>query len=58
MGYYVNNEYETEELNADPPAKPIVEKIRRNVLDGKPRVTRFAIKWCVLNPYLQYLPRA
>ncbi|KAI1397059.1 histone deposition protein Asf1 [Hypoxylon fuscum] len=45
VGYYVNNEYETEELNADPPAKPIVEKIRRNVLADKPRVTRFAIKW-------------
>lgn len=45
VGYYVNNEYETEELNADPPAKPIIEKIRRNVLADKPRVTRFAIKW-------------
>ncbi|KAH8904540.1 anti-silencing-like protein, partial [Coniochaeta sp. PMI_546] len=45
VGYYVNNEYETEELNADPPAKPVIEKIRRNVLDAKPRVTRFAIKW-------------
>ncbi|KAK7955079.1 hypothetical protein PG988_015773 [Apiospora saccharicola] len=44
VGYYVNNEYETEELNADPPAKPIIEKIRRNVLADKPRVTRFAIK--------------
>ncbi|KAL2268364.1 hypothetical protein VTJ83DRAFT_3210 [Remersonia thermophila] len=45
VGYYVNNEYETEELQNDPPAKPIVEKIRRNVLANKPRVTRFAIKW-------------
>jgi histone chaperone ASF1 len=45
VGYYVNNEYEDAELNADPPAKPIVEKIRRNVLAEKPRVTRFAIKW-------------
>ncbi|KAK8101786.1 histone deposition protein Asf1 [Apiospora kogelbergensis] len=45
VGYYVNNEYETDELNADPPAKPIIEKIRRNVLADKPRVTRFAIKW-------------
>lgn len=47
VGYYVNNEYETEELNADPPAKPIIEKIRRNILAEKPRVTRFAIKWYV-----------
>jgi histone chaperone ASF1 len=45
VGYYVNNEYDSEELNADPPAKPIIEKIRRNVLADKPRVTRFAIKW-------------
>ncbi|PGH18116.1 histone chaperone asf1 [Helicocarpus griseus UAMH5409] len=45
VGYYVNNEYDTEELNAEPPAKPIIERIRRNVLAEKPRVTRFAIKW-------------
>ncbi|KAI1815101.1 histone deposition protein Asf1 [Poronia punctata] len=45
VGYYVNNEYDSDELNADPPAKPIIEKIRRNVLAEKPRVTRFAIKW-------------
>ncbi|KIW26736.1 uncharacterized protein PV07_06546 [Cladophialophora immunda] len=45
VGYYVNNEYDDEILNADPPAKPLIEKIRRNVLAEKPRVTRFAIKW-------------
>ncbi|KAI0165270.1 histone deposition protein Asf1 [Hypoxylon sp. FL1284] len=45
VGYYVNNEYESAELNADPPAKPIIEKIQRNILGDKPRVTRFAIKW-------------
>ncbi|KAI8951240.1 ASF1 like histone chaperone-domain-containing protein [Xylaria longipes] len=45
VGYYVNNEYDSDELNADPPAKPIIEKIRRNVLAEKPRVTRFSIKW-------------
>lgn len=48
VGYYVNNEYDSDDLNADPPAKPIIERIRRNVLAEKPRVTRFAIKWCVL----------
>lgn len=47
VGYYVNNEYESEELVNDPPAKPVIEKIRRNVLAEKPRVTRFAIKWYV-----------
>ncbi|CAK7222207.1 Histone chaperone asf1 [Sporothrix bragantina] len=45
VGYYVNNEYDSDELNADPPAKPLVDHIRRNVLAEKPRVTRFAIKW-------------
>ncbi|KAL2023733.1 hypothetical protein VTK56DRAFT_1447 [Thermocarpiscus australiensis] len=45
VGYYVNNEYESEELANDPPAKPVIDKIRRNVLAEKPRVTRFAIKW-------------
>ncbi|ERT02736.1 histone chaperone ASF1 [Sporothrix schenckii 1099-18] len=45
VGYYVNNEYDSDELNADPPAKPQVDHIRRNVLAEKPRVTRFAIKW-------------
>jgi histone chaperone ASF1 len=47
VGYYVNNEYDEEELVNDPPAKPVIEKIRRNVLSEKPRVTRFAIKWYV-----------
>jgi histone chaperone ASF1 len=50
VGYYINNEYDTAELNADPPAKPIIERIRRNVLAERPRVTRFAIKWYVLLP--------
>lgn len=45
VGYYVNNEYDSEELNAEPPTKPIIERVRRNVLEAKPRVTRFAIKW-------------
>lgn len=45
VGYYVNNEYTDEALMTDPPAKPIIEKVRRNILAEKPRVTRFAIKW-------------
>lgn len=45
VGYYVNNEYDSPELNDDPPAKPIIERVRRNILAEKPRVTRFAIKW-------------
>ncbi|KAK4218354.1 putative histone chaperone asf1 [Rhypophila decipiens] len=45
IGYYVNNEYDDEELNNQPPATPILDRIRRNILAEKPRVTRFAIKW-------------
>ncbi|KAJ6105831.1 Histone chaperone asf1 [Penicillium capsulatum] len=45
VGYYVNNEYDSEELAADPPKQPLIDRIRRNVLAEKPRVTRFAIKW-------------
>ncbi|KAK5065216.1 Histone chaperone asf1 [Exophiala bonariae] len=45
VGYYVNNEYDNEEMNNEPPSKPVIERIRRNVLAEKPRVTRFAIKW-------------
>ena len=45
VGYYVNNEYTDEALNLEPPSKPIVEKVQRNILAEKPRVTRFAIKW-------------
>ncbi|RMX72776.1 hypothetical protein D0869_14272 [Hortaea werneckii] len=45
VGYYVNNEYEDETLANEPPAKPVLEKIRRSILAEKPRVTRFAIKW-------------
>ena len=45
VGYYVNNEYTDEVLATEPPAKPVVEKVRRSILAEKPRVTRFAIKW-------------
>ncbi len=41
VGYYVNNEYMDEQLAEEPPAKPVVEKVRRNILGEKPRVTRF-----------------
>lgn len=47
VGYYVNNEYDSEELQNDPPTKPIIERVKRSILDSKPRVTRFAIKWYV-----------
>lgn len=45
VGYYVNNEYDDEELRENPPAKVQVEHVVRNILAEKPRVTRFNIVW-------------
>lgn len=55
VGYYVNNEYDSEELNAEPPTKPVIERVRRNLLAEKPRVTRFAIKWYAFRDFLTEL---
>lgn len=49
VGYYVNNEYTDEDLINNPPTKPIMDKVQRNILAEKPRVTRFAIKWYALS---------
>lgn len=51
VGYYQNTEYESEELRNSPPSKIEFDKLVRDV-NSKPRVTRFQIKWCVV----QYLP--
>ncbi|ANZ74880.1 BA75_03253T0 [Komagataella pastoris] len=45
VGYYVNNEYDSEDLRENPPAKVQVDHIVRNILAEKPRVTRFNIVW-------------
>lgn len=45
VGYYVNNEYDSEELRENPPTKVQVDHIVRNILAEKPRVTRFNIVW-------------
>ncbi|CAH3165772.1 unnamed protein product [Porites lobata] len=45
VGYYVNNEYTEEEMRENPPARPVIEKLQRNILHSKPRVTRFKIDW-------------
>ncbi|MCP8719833.1 MAG: ASF1 family histone chaperone [Asgard group archaeon] len=45
VGYYVNNEYDTEELRENPPAKVQIDHVVRNILAEKPRVTRFNIVW-------------
>lgn len=45
VGYYVSNEYDSEELINEPPKQVQIDRIVRKLLEEKPRVTRFAIKW-------------
>ncbi|KAJ1956886.1 Histone chaperone asf1 [Dipsacomyces acuminosporus] len=45
IGYYVDNAYTDEQLIAEPPAVPVLDKIYRSILADKPRVTRFPINW-------------
>jgi histone chaperone ASF1 len=45
IGYYVNNEYDLQELNENPPEVVDVARVIRNILADSPRVTRFDIKW-------------
>lgn len=45
IGYYVNNEYDTQELRDTPPETPDHTRLVRNILWDKARVTRFPIPW-------------
>ena len=45
VGYYVSSEYDSEELNTNPPESPAYERLVRNILADKPRVTRYQIDW-------------
>lgn len=45
VGYFINNDYTDPELKENPPARPQFEKMTRNILASKPRVTRFKINW-------------
>lgn len=45
VGYFVNNEYDTEELRENPPSRPQLDHVVRNVLTEKPKVTRYSIPW-------------
>merc|ERR1712154_422613 len=46
IGYYVHNEYEHDELaQNDENIQINPDKIQRNILQDKPRVTRFNIAW-------------
>ncbi|KAJ0042967.1 hypothetical protein Pint_18691 [Pistacia integerrima] len=45
VGYYVNNDYEDEQLKEEPPPKVMIDKVQRNILSDKPRVTKFPINF-------------
>ncbi|XP_017143512.1 histone chaperone asf1-like [Drosophila miranda] len=45
VGFYVNNDYEEQEMRENPPTKPLFDKLMRNILASKPRLTRFQINW-------------
>lgn len=45
VGYYVNNDYDDEQLREEPPTKVLVDRVQRNILSDKPRVTKFPINF-------------
>jgi hypothetical protein len=45
VGYYVNNIYDNEEMNLNLPETVQIDKIVRNILSDKPRITKFNINW-------------
>ena len=45
VGYYVNNDYDDEQLREEPPQKVLVDRVQRNILADKPRVTKFPINF-------------
>jgi len=45
VGYFVHNDYETEEMKENPPEKADISLIHRNIMADQPRVTRFKINW-------------
>ena len=45
VGYYVNNDYDDEQLRAEPPQKVLIDRVQRNILADKPRVTKFPINF-------------
>lgn len=45
VGYYVNNDYDDEQLREEPPPKVLTDRVQRNILSDKPRVTKFPINF-------------
>ena len=38
-------EYDTPEMNENPPMQPVIANLTRSILAEKPRVTKFHIDW-------------
>ncbi|KAL2233356.1 UNVERIFIED_CONTAM: Histone chaperone ASF1B [Sesamum indicum] len=49
VGYYINNDYDDEQLREEPPQKVLIDKVQRNILADKPRVTKFPINFNPVN---------
>jgi len=45
VGWYVNNDYESQQDRENPPEKLAIERVMRNVLVEQPRVTTHSIDW-------------
>ncbi|XP_019240988.1 PREDICTED: probable histone chaperone ASF1A [Nicotiana attenuata] len=45
VGYYVNNDYDDEQLKEEPPQKVLLDRVQGNILADKPRVTKFHINF-------------
>ncbi|KAF8399053.1 hypothetical protein HHK36_014919 [Tetracentron sinense] len=45
VGYYVHNGYDDEKLKEEPPQKVLIDRVQRNILTDKPRVTKFLINF-------------
>lgn len=45
VGYYVNNEYKSEEMRENPPEEPQLDQLTRYIIASDPRITTFRIDW-------------
>ena len=45
VGFYVNNTYDDQELQENPPDKPDFGKLTREILTSQPRITHYKINW-------------
>ena len=41
----MNNDYDDEQLREEPPPKVVIDRVQRNILADKPRVTKFPINF-------------